>query len=261
MKIVQRVAIVAAIAGALGFAAGAHAGGPPFGAALADGKSMPLPYGISLTLYDQRQSYSLDRLVLGIPGFDNLPLERLTIDNHITESDVQMDVWLFPFLNVFGMIGNLDGRTDVDFSRLSLPFPFDRVAIDYSGEVYGVGATLAAGGDAWFTSLTAVATKTSLSGDFDSSAKSLVIMPRLGLHDDRGSIWLGAMYLKAEEQHSGIITLPFIGPVPFAVNLKEKNQWNGLAGAHADLAEHWTLELEGGFGARKSASATVAWRF
>jgi len=261
VKTVHRIAILAGVMAALGLAAGAWAGGPPFGAALAQGKKLPLPYGIGITLYDQRQDYSLDRLVLGIPGFDSLPLDRLAVDNRITEYDVQMDVWLFPFLNVFALVGNLDGRTDVDFSQLTLPFPLNRVAIDYSGEVYGGGVTLAAGGDAWFASLTTVATNTNLSGDFNSSAKSLVIMPRLGLHDDRGSVWIGAMYLDAQEQHRGIFTLPFLGPVPFDVHLNEKNQWNGLAGAHADLAAHWTLELEGGFGARKSASMTVGWRF
>lgn len=261
MRNASRIVVVVGVITALGLSAGARAQGPPFGAALAQGKKLPLPYGIGVTLYNQNQDYRLDHLALGIPGFDNLPLERLAIDNRITDYDVQFDAWLLPFLNVFGLIGNLDGHTSVDFSKLSLPFPLGRISIDYSGEVYGGGLTLAAGGDVWFTSLTGVMTSSNLHGDFNSSANSLVIMPRLGLHDERGSIWVGAMFLDTTEKHSGIITLPFIGPVPFDVHLKEKNQWNGLAGIHAELAKHWTMELEGGFGQRQSASATVAWRF
>ncbi|MEO7794837.1 MAG: hypothetical protein ABIV06_08695 [Thermoanaerobaculia bacterium] len=261
MKNALKLAIALGVLAFLGSAPVVRAGGPPFAASLAGGKKLPLPYGIGITVYDQRQDYALDSLTLGIPGFDNLPLDRLAIDNHITDFNAQMDVWLFPFLNVFGLIGTIDGSTEVDFSQLPLPIPLGRVDIDYDGTVYGGGVTLAAGGDLWFTSLTGVATKSDLSGDFDSSARSLVVMPRVGLHNDRGAVWVGAMYLETEEKHRGTIALPFLGPVPFAVELEQKEPWNALAGIHANLGERWTVELEGGFGPRSSASATVGWRF
>lgn len=261
MKLVHKLAFALAVFVAVAGAPAAQAGGPPFAASLAEGKKLPLPYGIGITLYDQVQDYRLDSLSLGIPGFGNLPLDRFDINNRITDYDVQMDVWLFPFLNVFGLIGTIDGSTEVDFGNVPLPFPLGRLAITYDGTVYGGGMTLAAGGDVWFTSVTGVVTKSDLSGDFDSSANSLVVMPRLGLHNQYGSIWVGAMYLDSEEKHSGTIALPYVGPVPFAVDLKQKDRWNGLVGLHTDLAEHWTLEVEGGFGNRTSASATVGWRF
>ncbi|MEO8197162.1 MAG: hypothetical protein ABI689_10605 [Thermoanaerobaculia bacterium] len=261
MKFVLKLAVVLAILTAVAGAPAAQAGGPPFAASLAEGKKLPLPYGIGITLYDQVQDYRLDSLSLGIPGFANLPLDRFEISNRITDYNVQMDVWLFPFLNVFGLVGSIDGSTEVDFSNVPLPFPLGRLAITYDGTVYGGGMTLAAGGDVWFTSLTGVVTKSDLSGDFDSSAKSLVVMPRLGLHNQYGALWVGAMYLDSEEKHSGTIVLPYVGPVPFAVDLKQKDRWNGLVGLRTDLAEHWTLDVEGGFGNRSSASATVGWRF
>ena len=70
--------------------------------------------GIGITVYDQHQDYVLDSLVLGIPGFDNLPLDRISIDNHITDYDVQMDVWLFPFLNVQPIVHGLRDRRDIE---------------------------------------------------------------------------------------------------------------------------------------------------
>jgi hypothetical protein len=69
------------------------------------------------------------------------------------------------------------------------------------------------------------------------------------------------MYQRADEHHSGTVALPFIGLVPFSVELSQDNEWNGLLGAHAALDTHWNLELEGGFGDRKSVSATVTYRF
>lgn len=261
MKNVQRLAFILGVLTVLGAAQAARAEGPPFAASLAAGKKLPLPYGIGITVYDQSQDYALDSLVLGIPGFEFLPLDRLAIDNEITDYNVQMDVWLFPFLNVFGLIGALDASTEVDFSQVPLPFPLGKVTIDYGGTVYGGGLTLVAGGNVWFTSLTGVATASDLTGDFDSSANSLVVMPRVGLYNGRGSVWVGAMYLDTREDHKGTIELPFLGPVPFAVELKQKDQWNALAGLQANLGERWTLNLEGGFGARKSVSGTVGWRF
>lgn len=261
MKTACRLAIALSVVSVLAAGSAARAGGPPFAASLAEGRKLPLPYGIGITVYDQKQDYALDSLALGIPGFDNVPLDGFKIDNRITDYNVQADVWLFPFLNVFGLVGTIDGKTNVDFSAVPLPFPLGTIAINYDGTVYGGGMTLVAGGDIWFTSLTGVATKSDLSGDFDSSANSLVAMPRVGLYNDRGSVWVGAMYLDSEEKHSGTITLPFLGPVPFAVKLKQKDQWNAIAGLHAKLGERWTLEVEGGFGARQTASATVGWRF
>lgn len=261
MNRIQKLAIALSLVTAVAGVPALHADGPPFAASLAGGKKLPLPYGIGITLYNQVQDYRLDSLALGIPGFGNLPLDSFKIDNRITDYNVQADVWLFPFLNLFGLVGSIDGTTEVDFTGVPLPFPLGKLEIKYDGTVYGGGMTLAAGGDVWFTSITGVATKSDLSGDFDSSADSLVVMPRLGVHNEHGSIWVGAMYLETEERHSGTITLPYVGPVPFAVGLEQQDQWNGLVGLHTNLSEHVTLEVEGGFFARSSASATVAWRF
>jgi len=263
---VRRVTGIALALGmGIGLAAGAGAArageGALFGSQWAQGRTVPLPWGAGLTVYEQRQGYKIDRLAVGVPGFDTLPTERLGIDNRIRELNVQLDAWLFPFLNVMVLGGQIDGRTVVDFSDVALPFPLDRVSINYDGEVYGGGLTLVAGTERLFASVNTVWTRTSLSGDFDSSADAFVAAPRVGLHDDRGSLWVGAMYQRADEHHVGTIALPFIGPVPFELELSQENEWNGLVGVHADLDGHWNLELEGGFGDRTSASATVVYRF
>lgn len=262
----RRVTVIAVALGVgIGVTAGTGAAGagegPLFGAQWARGHTLPLPWGVGLTVYEQRQGYDIDRLAVGVPGFEGLPTERLDIANRLREVNVQLDAWLLPFLNVMLLGGQIDGRTVVDFSDLVLPIPLDRITINYDGEVYGGGVTLAAGTERLFGSLNAVWTRTSLSGDFDSEADAFVVAPRVGLHDDRGALWLGAMYQRADEHHSGTVALPFIGPVPFEVELSQESEWNGLIGAHAALDAHWNVELEGGFGDRKSASATVTYRF
>jgi hypothetical protein len=242
-------------------AAGLRAEGPVWGSNWASGQTLPLRWGASLTVYEQRQPYDIDRLTVGVPGFDQIPTERLAIDNRVREFDAQVDVWLLPFLDVFALGGKIDGRTVVDFSALDLGFPLGSVTIAYDGEVYGGGATLVAGTERAFASLTAVWTQTHLSGDFDSSADAFVATPRFGLHDERGSLWLGAMYQRADEKHRGTVVLPFLGRVPFSVALRQKDDWNGMVGMSAALDGHWQMQLEGGFGNRRSATATVTYRF
>ncbi|HSM14159.1 MAG TPA: hypothetical protein VLA66_08825 [Thermoanaerobaculia bacterium] len=239
----------------------ARAEGPLFGKDLAAGHQLPLPFGIGLTVYSQNQEYTLDSLSVGVPGFENLPLDALGIDNRLHELNVKFDAWLFPFLNVFALGGRLDGKTVVDFSDAGLPIPIGRVTINYDGEVYGGGATGVFGTERVFGSLTAVWTQSSLSGDFDSEAEAFVLSPRFGLVGGRGSVWLGAMYQQADEKHSGRIAIPFVGVVPFAVELSQKDDWNGLIGAQVGLDEHWFLELEGGFGSRTAATMTTSFRF
>jgi hypothetical protein len=243
------------------FASPSVAGGPPFAADLAGGKELPLPWGIGFTYYDLSQDYAIDRLALGIPGFDNLPLDRLEIDNEISSYTLKFDVWLLPFLNAFGIVGQIDGETDVDFRPLPLPIPLSQVEIEYDGDVYGGGITLAGGGEVWFVSATTIFTETSLDGDFESAVQSLVVMPRVGLYNRLGSVWVGAMYLETEENHRGVVDLPFLGPVPFEVDLVQEDDWNTLVGAQAHLGEHWDLELEAGFGDRETLSGTVTFRF
>ena len=251
------IALLALAAGALP----ALAGGPPFHADLAGGKTLPLPWGIGLTYYTQSQDYAIDRLALGIPGFENVPVDLIDIENEIDAPTLKFDVWLLPFLDLVALVGQIDGDTDVDFRALQLPIPLQQVTIDYDGDLYGGGITLAGGGDVWFVSGTAIYTETNLSGDFDSEISSGVVMPRVGLYNERGSVWIGGMYLQTDESHSGTVQLPFLGPVPFEVELEQEDDWNALAGVQGTFGRHWTVELEAGFGARESISASAGYRF
>jgi hypothetical protein len=88
-----------------------------------------------------------------------------------------------------------------------------------------------------------------------------VVTPKIGLTAPGGSAWVGLMYQRTDEHHIGDITLPFLGSVGFDVKLKQKKSWNGLLGMESALSKNWHLELEGGFGSRKSASVGLTYRF
>lgn len=253
---------------ALAGAGVASAGEPVWGKEMVDTAQFPLPFGISGVYFHQEQEYVIDKLSLGVPGFAGLPTDLLQIDNEIDETNAKFDAWLLPWLNVFGIAGQLDGETRVDFSALgpALPLPFTRLTIEYDGEVYGGGAVVAGGTERLFGSMTAIFTNTSLSGDFDSSAEAFVLQPRFGVHNRRGALYIGAMYQEATEEHKGTLALPLIPglppiPVPFEVELQQKDDWNWLVGGTAALGERWTLQAEAGFGDRDHVDIELGFRF
>ncbi len=96
----------------------------------------------------------------------------------------------------------------------------DELVIRYSGEVYGGGATLACGGEHWFTSVTGTYAKTSLSGDFDSKVNSQSWQPRLG--------YITWAYETDAYQHRAVITAD-----AGMVTNREVNA------ALADFGAHW----------------------
>jgi len=69
------------------------------------------------------------------------------------------------------------------------------------------------------------------------------------------------MYQRAEETHEGIWEMPYLGLVPYYVELEQSEPWNYQIGMVAGLGEHWNLTLEGGVGSRKSVLANIEYRF
>ncbi len=234
----------------------------PLGRSGVGDRELPKAFGVSLTVYHQEQDYNLKSLEFSLPGVDPAQLSGilsppldLNVENTTDEINLQLDCWVLPFLNVFGIIGRVDGETKVEMEP-----PLEEITVDYDGLLYGAGLTLAAGGERFFGSLTAVFTSTNLEQE-DSSVKAWVFMPRVGIRSGLGQFWIGAMYQQAEEEHSGTETVPLVGNVLYDVELEEEEAWNFLAGMKIDFNDNWKLNLEGGFGKRKQATVSLIYRF
>lgn len=226
------------------------------------------PFGIGVTYFYQEQSYSISDLdvrqgLVSLTSF--LPnLAGIDVVNSVTEVNVKLDAWLLPFLNVFGLVGSVDGETEI-----GLPPPFSSLCIDYDGLVYGGGATLAGGWKDLFVSLTATYTDTELDTT-DSSITAWVVTPKVGVCIDGPdwaqdlAFWVGAMYQEIDEVHEGSITIPGIGvpniPIDYDVELEEEDPWNYVAGASVTINKRWCVELEGGVGDREHVNLSVTWR-
>jgi hypothetical protein len=254
-----------------------------FGNDMAGDRQLPRTWGIGIDYFNMGQPYSIDSLTLT----DNIgPVvvdlgsalapdpSVLAIDNDLRHGDLKIDVWVLPFLNVFGIYGQIDGATHIDLRALGLPLPpqTNSLTIDYDGDVYGGGIVLAFGGDSWFGSLTATATDTSLGGDFKSSVSATTIQPRVGLRfGEHTEVWIGGYILDAEEKHSGTIDLDLGvvgGSLPvdgqdavFAVGLSQKEDFNLSIGTHMMFSEAWEATVEVGAGDRRTVLANFTYRF
>ncbi len=222
---------------------------------------IPNKLGLGLSVYNQNQPYRIDTLQLGVPGLDPSLIEGLDVRNDTTSTHLRIDYWILPFLNVFGLIGNIEGQTEVDLQGMDigLPIQLDKLVVPTDGTVYGVGFVLAVGGEKWFGAVAYDYNETDLDVA-ESSVSAQVITPKLGLHFERGAVWVGAMYQDIEEKHVGVFDLPFAGQIPFDVTLTGSEPWNYVIGGTAGLSKHFVLILQGGFGTRKSALVTLEYR-
>ena len=225
----------------------------PFMKDLAGDTELPRPWGISIDFYTMDQDYDIKDLQFALPGIGLGDPSQIQVTNKVMHYDIQADVWLFPFLNVFGIVGKVNTDTMVDFSNADvtgLPFSLGTLPVSFDGTVYGMGFTLVYGTESWFTSATTTYTKTSTSGGLDSSVESLSIQPRIGLLRENWRFWVGGMYLDMDEKHSGTFELPIIGDVPFSVELVTRDNWNYTGGVGYIFSDRSNLSFELGFGNR-----------
>jgi hypothetical protein len=242
----------------------AHAdSGLPFMRDMVGDRELPLPFGVGFDIFTLDQGYDIDALSFTLPGVSLSDPSVIDVRNEVQHADLKFDVWLLPFLNVFAIYGHIEGDTLVDLSRVpaQLPIPLGALPVEYSGQVYGGGATLAYGGERWFASLTGTYADTDLSGDFDSSVESLTWQPKVGVLWKEWAFWVGGLYLDADERHRGVFQFPGLGAIPFDVSLTESDAFNYTIGARYAFGRYAEATLELGGGDRDTTLFNFAWRF
>ncbi|MEC4727425.1 virulence protein [Shewanella sp. D64] len=249
------------------------------------GHELPKPYGFSLNYMNMDQPLVVDSV--SFSGLGTLD-EMLSIKGSEAVQDSETltlrgDVWVLPFLNLYGVIGHTKGSSvanvqlEADWSSLLPPWmctvnpcnatsdPFGFV-LDFKGTTYGVGGTIVGGIGNWFALLDVNYTNTNLN-ILDGEISSIVVSPRAGYrtsynkHDIQ--IWIGTMYQNVEQTFSGNmrdIGFP-LGDAKFEVNQHLEDKWNGLLGSQVGLTKNIDLLVEFGIGTRSSFMMSLGYRF
>ncbi len=250
------------------------------------GFDVPLPIGLSFLYFAEKENFYMPNLKLGGQGlglFDAGGLVRVP-DIKISENAklLRLDGWVLPFLDLYGVVGDVSGHANVDIEPAFFPHQFSpkyNLRLDYEGPTVGLGGTLAGGFKPFKSRQTTLfgladfnVSETFL--DFKRVVTSLdpvtvaVLNLRGGVRDrilhtsSVGdvylSVWGGAMWEDVQKIMAGsvsILNLDFQGTVV------SDNQWNPIVGAGLEIGKHVNLMFDIGFGERKSVMLAATFRF
>lgn len=163
----------------------------------------------------------------------------------------------YPFVTFFAVGGRVDGHVDV-----SIIPPIGDITVDYDGWVYGGGMALSYAYRHYFATVTGSYTMASLNR---AEIDTLVVLPRVGLFNEKGAVWLGAQYHRTEHSQSGSLSLalpgPTILPVSFNVDLEDEAAWSTVVGGRWNFADDRSLTVEAGVSGRKQVMVFLERKF
>ena len=234
--------------------------------ARARGYSIPLPFGVNLSYMNIRQDILVDSISFSGLKLGNhpIPSDMFAIDAGHTRQkskteNLRLDMWVFPFLNIYGIAGHTSGSSlskvsvDADPSKYT---GIDRIiagsvhrlhengqlqdidfALDFKGTTWGTGFTLAGGYGNWFGLIDTNYTRT----DFDildGKISATTVSPRIGYRFNLQGIagpsnlssWVGSMYQNVQQEFKGNLSdlhmPPELQPLIAAVNKDDQGKFD-----------------------------------
>jgi len=251
------------------------------------GFDLPLPFGVGVNLVFMDQGVDIRNLKIGFSAAD-LEVPGLKFSNTRAfdrATTARLDMWLLPFVNIYGLFGYIDGQAELDVNvpAISVDHPIignipiteaqtENLNIDYKGTTYGGGLTLAGGYKNLFGTIDANYTYS----DIDlanSKIETYTISPRLGILVNPDAIegslsfWVGAMYMDYKQTVTDSIDLNTLSPllpeveINFEIDIKNDQPWNFLFGGQWEMTKRFQFMAEGGIGDRKQLIMGLFFRF
>ena len=227
--------------------------GPIFGKEwVPEGTKMPKTWGLSITTMSMQQDSRLDGVTFqGRAGdyIKDLTFNRVEDESQV--SNIRLDAWLLPFMNVYLMAGYMEGKTLVDSTTVFDPFPLlpanpdmtERMTFyqKYHGINWGLGATLVYGKGPWVTTLDVNASRTELNV-VRSRVNAVMVTPRVGYTTRIGGFpvtWMaGVSYLWLDQRITVEQQLPGVSePMVLELDVKADNPWSPALGATIEFSD------------------------
>ena len=117
------------------------------------GYDLPKPVGMMLGVYIAEQDLKIENLSVGFGDNELVDISDLVVfsdlSNNVNVYTFRPDVWIFPFMNVYGILNKFNSTT---YIALSEPFALTIPEVRNDGYGGGFGTTLAYGyGPLWFS--------------------------------------------------------------------------------------------------------------
>ncbi len=192
------------------------------------GFDLPYSAGVSINYFSQKSDLVIENLQV---GFNNGPLydmdEIIRFNNAVSEAsavNIRPDIWLFPFLNIYGIFSTAKTSTAIDAS-LWLPDTSNTwkeitnidTKAEFNASTFGFGMTPTMGvGGGWFA-LDMNVTWTDVSA-LNKPVFAFVFGPRLGKSfklkkpEQNIAIWVGGFRVKYSSSTTGSLPLNEVIP-------------------------------------------------
>lgn len=262
------------------------------------GNDLPLPFGTGISFEYFKQYYDATELQLINDSIGILVTGEANVQQS-TSQDLKLlfrpDVWVLPFLNVYGIVGYSRSKTMPNFQVPQITIHDipnvgniildDTVSIEDEiismGPVYGGGVNISSGYKSFFFIADYHYTMTvpiDLDQRFESHSFSVKAGILLGKNNKRikGSFWLGGNFVNDTHKFTGELDvddiLPEIGDLPIVeIILGEKatysgkltpiQKWNAVVGGSITINKHHLIAVEAGYFKREQVSVFYGFRF
>jgi hypothetical protein len=250
--------------------------------AAAAGIRLPLAFGVSVVGFRINRDIDVKSVSVGSSADQMVPVDQwisFDVGVQVDTITARVDTWVLPFLNVYGLYGNIKNESDVLFKvtvqndvtgpvpNPTPPPPFTNGVIlpagtytiptqgQMDGSVYGLGVTLAGGYDRYFLTLDNNYTWANVGAAFDYTINTLMSTVRTGVRDQWGDrewrLWVGGTLWNTDRDLEGVLTAVDQGGTPrtlyFSVEQEPVTQQNFVVGGNIEYNRHLNFLLEYGF--------------
>ena len=212
------------------------------------GFNLPYSAGISMQYFTQESDLIIDNLQVGFNNGPMFPLDGIVrFDKALSKASavtVRPDIWLFPFLNIYGILGRSQASTDVgigvwikDSSNQDQQIASFNSKIDFKATTFGLGMTPTIGVGGGWLALDMNMAWTDVP-QLEKPAFTFVFGPRAGKQfklkkpNQAIAIWVGGFRVKLKSETFG------------SVNLSDVIDNGGEAGGKIDQAQQRVTEAQ-----------------
>ncbi|WP_232825792.1 hypothetical protein [Algoriphagus litoralis] len=216
------------------------------------GYDLPFVWGASAIYFTQQQQILIESTSVGFGGSELVDISQfIKFGPTIATTNAytfRPDVWILPFLNVYGIIGG--GTTSTEVTLID-PIGFQTTQ-NFSVSSYGLGATLtAAAGPVWFAwdnnyNFADVEVVVEPVPAFNSSFRVGHTIPSLSNPQRNLSVWVGTFYQVIQNDTQGSIPVSNLVPgLGDGAAIDRLNEWaDGLPPAQRVIAKQIIAKIE-----------------
>ena len=223
------------------------------------GIELPLPFGVGPVYYRLDRAIEITDVRVGrngAPPASVSQVARLASTSSVNNLNLKLDVWLFPFLNLYAIVGGVwnKSNTNIDVTLPPIlpggnPRHFaGAVPTELNGSVGGLGITAAYGVGSFFVSGDFNAARADLG--FSDKFKAVITSLRAGWNGKLASrpfrVWINGSYWDTFTTAKGTVADPDGGTLQFEVDEGPLHPYTYGVGLSYGLSKRVDIALDSG---------------